>query len=364
MKGERIKKRVSVISAVAIIIVSFFLGMSEAKALPQTELPSTHIIEDVSWHQQFNALSCVAGALEIVFDYFGPDIDQKEIMNVARTSSMGTWTPDVVRTGHFSYLSNAAGSFFPSVGPYGGFEERQLGYAAFSYTSYDFWLDELKALVADDIPVIVLMNYYPTGGGGHYRVVIGYDDNEQCIYFTDPWGRDLNHLIDWTGVIRWSYSDFQMGWNYSEYGAAKPYYGAVILPWHVSVDLKGSTTPGSTITVTANIEYPCPQPFDDSQFPAEDCQAKISFPEEMTLISNSAITSLGTISAGTNTKVSWKFACNSDAAGKSISVGAWGLVSGSVPEAQWQGQAVYYPAYSYVDAIGGEKKVNLELGSD
>jgi len=35
------------------------------------------------------------------------------------------------------------------------------------------------------------------------------------------------------------------------------------------------------------------------------------------------------------------------------------LLSGWVPEAYWNGQAVYYPAYSYVDAIGGEVTVTL-----
>jgi hypothetical protein len=25
---------------------------------------------------------------------------------------------------------------------------------------------------------------------GHYRVLIGYDDSRQEVYFNDPWGRD------------------------------------------------------------------------------------------------------------------------------------------------------------------------------
>lgn len=342
-----------------VIFASMSLTTFEANASPRTPLPRAHMIPDVPWHQQLNALTCGAGALETIFDHWGPDIDQKEIMNVARTSSMGTWTPDIVRTGHFSYLSNAAGNFFPSIGPYGGFEERQLGYAAFSHRSSDFWLDQLKALIADNIPVIVLMKYDPWGGGGHYRVVIGYDDNEQLIYFSDPWGRDLNHLTDWTGVISWSYADFQMGWNYAEYGAANPYFGAAIMPWVVDVNVKGSATAGSAVTVTADIEYPCPQPFDSSQFPAQDCEARIALPAGMMLISGSAIACLGTISAGSTAKVAWKVICTSDATGKSISVSAQGTISGFVPEARWQGQTVYYPAYGYIDSIGGETKVNL-----
>jgi len=324
---------------------------------PKT-LPEVHMIA-VPWHQQLNALSCGAASLESVFDYWGPNVDQKEIMNVARTSSMGTWSADIVRAGHFSYLSDAQGNYFPNAGPYGGFEERPLGYAAFSYASHEFWLEELKKLVADDMPVIVLMKYNPEGGGGHYRVVVGYDDNEQQIYFCDPWGRDLNHISDWTGIISWSYSDFQRAWDYSEYGTAEPFFGAVIVPWTVSLDIKGKTTPGSTFTVTAQIMYPCPEPFDKMDYPAQHSTAQITLPQGMILQSCSDTVSLGTIYAGTRATVTWKVLCNTNTAGKTISVSAGGIVSGWVPEAHWQGEAVYYPAYKYDDAIGGEKRAPL-----
>lgn len=336
------------------IILSVFLNVLVSPTAAKATLPRAHMIANVPWHQQFNALACGDGVLETVFDYWGPDINQKEIANVARSSSTGTWTADLVRAGHFSYLSDAQGRFFPAVGPYGGFEERPLGYAAFSHTSTTFWLDELKALIAHDIPIIVLMNYTPTGGGGHYRVVIGYDDDKQLIYFLDPWGRDLNHLTDWTGMISWSYSDFQMAWNYSESETDKPYFGVAIMPWSVSPNIKGKATAGSTITVTARIEYTCPKPFDSTQFPAESAAAQIALPEGMVLVDSTSTVSLGTINAGSGAMVTWKVLCNGDATGKTISVTAWGIVSGSVPEACWRGQAVSYPPYDYTDAIGGK----------
>ena len=141
-------------------------------------------------------------------------------------------------------MSDAQGNFFPTIGPEGGFESRQLGYAAFAYSSDECWIDTLKAIIAEDIPVIVLMKYHPTGGGGHYRVVVGYDDYQQRVYFSDPWGRDLNHLTNWSGILSWSYTDFQMGWNYSEYGVevGKSYFGAVLMPWSIDVRVKGRAT--------------------------------------------------------------------------------------------------------------------------
>jgi len=341
------------------MIAPAFLAELAGATTAKTTLPRAHMIANVPWHQQINGIDCGAASLEIVFDYWGPDIDQKEICNVARQSSMGIWTPDIVRAGQFSHLSDAQGSFYPNIGPYGGYKGRSLGYAAFSHTSPAPcpWLNELKALIANDIPVIVLMKYYPLGGAGHYRVVIGYDDDQQLIYFSDPWGRDLNHLTDWTGVISWKYSDFQMGWNYSEYGAPNPYFGAAIMPWSVDLTVKGKTTSGSVIKVTACIKYQCPKPFDNTQYPAENAHAHITLPEGTTLLGSSTI-SLGTICAGSSTTVTWRVLCNTDATGKAISVSAWGVISGWVPEAHWVGN-VSYPAYNYTDEIGGEMTVTV-----
>ena len=323
-----------------------------------SSLPTSHMIANIPFHQQLNGLSCGAGSLEMAFDYWGPDVDQKEIMNVARTSSMGTWTPDIVRAGQFSYMSSAMGSFFPNVGPSAGFPEREMGYAAFGFSSDTFWLPELKALIAHDIPVIVLMMYAPTGGGGHYRVVMGYDDAQGLIYFIDTWGRDTLHLNDWTGILSWTYADFQSGWNYNEYGTEHPYFGAIVLPWTVDTVIKGKQTAGSTVTVTASITYPCPKPFDSAMFPASDAFAKISLPAGMTLASPSPQVSLGTMIAGGSASVSWTVHYDKNCAGSSISVTAGGLVSGYVPDARWSGQTNYYPAYDYMDMIGGTGSIS------
>jgi len=315
--------------------------------------PPAFMITNVPWHQQITALSCGDGALETVFDYWGPDINQKEIVNVAESSSSGTYPPDIVRAGQFSYLSNAQGRLFPNIGPYGGYQERHLGYAAFSHTSTEPWFSDLKALIANDIPVIVLMSYSPSGGEGHYRVVIGYDDSTGLIYFSDPWGRDLNHLTDWTGVISWSYSDFLMGWDYTGTYTEQPYFGAVIIPWAIDV-----TPSGNKIRVT--VKYPCPAPFDCTQYPAENPGVNIVLLDGMTQVSSFIGVPLGTIHAGGSSTVTVPRGAGTVTA---VSVSAWGIISGWVPEVHWQGQgqgqAVSYPAYKYTDAIGGTRTVVL-----
>ncbi|MEM2885378.1 MAG: C39 family peptidase [Thermoproteota archaeon] len=122
-----------------------------------TRLPRSHLIAGVLQHKQINGLGCGPASIEIVFDYWGVDVDQKAIADVARASSMGTWAYDIVRTGHFSHLSSASGRFFPHDAPKFGFPERAKGYASFSFSSENPWWTELKRLVASDIPVILLM---------------------------------------------------------------------------------------------------------------------------------------------------------------------------------------------------------------
>jgi hypothetical protein len=173
---------------------------ADANAGVSAPLPSSHMVASVPWHQQMNGLFCGEGVLEGVYDYYGPDINQKEIADVARSSSAGTWSFDMVRAGHFSSMSSAQGRFFPHEATSAGYPERALGYASFPYSSDQFWLAELKGLIAADTPVILLMTFEPNGGGGHYRTAIGYDDAAGIIYFSDPWGRDQKHQTNKTGI--------------------------------------------------------------------------------------------------------------------------------------------------------------------
>lgn len=322
-------------------------------------LPLAYMIANVPWHQQQNALFCGEGDLEIVYDYFGPDVDQKEIADVARSSSSGTWTYDMVRAGQFSYLSAAQGRFFPNAVPTAGYPERPLGYAAFSYSTDRFWLPELKSLIAADIPVVVLITFDPTGGIGHYRVAIGYNDTQGAIYFSDPWGRDEKHKTNRTGITRWTYDEFQSGWNYSAAGEGHPYFGMIILPWKVDVTASGKLTLGSTTTITAKVTYPCPRPFNRSLFPAKNCLANITLPEGMSLLSGSTNVSLGNMNAESTASASWKARIDGPVSERSINVEAKGIVSGHVPEARWTGESVSYPSYDYTDAIGGNGSMAL-----
>ena len=85
------------------LLIQFVLAAgfaADANAGGNAGLPSSHMIANVPWHQQMNGLFCGEGVLEGVYDYYGPDISQKEIADVARSSSAGTWSFDMVRAGN------------------------------------------------------------------------------------------------------------------------------------------------------------------------------------------------------------------------------------------------------------------------
>jgi hypothetical protein len=351
---------IAIIATTVILLLSLLVAASDADPESGTcgSLPSSHMIA-VPWHQQMNGLFCGEGVLEVIYDYWGPDIDQKQIANVARSSSAGTWSSDMVRAGHFSNTSSAQGRFFPNAVPTAGYPERGLGYASFSYSSDKFWLDGLKALIAADVPVILLMTFEPDGGGGHYRTAIGYNDTIGKVYFSDPWGRDQNHQTNWTGITVWSYQGLQSGWNYTAEGEDHPNWGMIMMPWQINIKTSGEFNPGTTVTINAEISYPCPKLFDSSLFPSKDTKAVIALPEGMRLVSGSNTILLGEMRAGSSKKASWKAAIDQPVTGKEVEVTAYGILSGHVPEARWTGEQKSYPPYDYSDAIGGEMVLTL-----
>ena len=344
-----------------LILIFFYFSLTIGTAESSSFPPDAYLIEGVNMHQQITAFFCGPGALEMIFDFWGADIDQASIANVARTSSKGTFTWDMVRTGHFSHLSAARGSYSPDEAPMNGFSKRKLGYASFNYSSDTFWWPDLKALIASDIPVVLLMKWAPDDDTGHYRVIVGYDENksdmnDSFVYFMDPWGRSNKKITNEDGTITWNMTDFEKAWNYSEYRSPHPHWGAIMMPWSVVLKTEGMTSKGSQLKVTANITYHCPKPFDCGAYPASDTNAKIIIPSGMHLKGLPQIT-IGSLRAGESANVTWNVKLDSDGAGSWIKVQAGGLISGEVPEIKEKG--VSYPAYEYTDNIGGKAKIKI-----
>lgn len=324
--------------------------------LASTERPSRHIITGLGPATQINGLTCGAGSLASIFAYLNPAIDQRAIANVARTSSCGTWTFDIVRAGRFSQRSAAQGNFYPHDIPTAGYPGRSLGYASFGRSDSRSWLDAAKSLVAQDMPVLVLQKFSPTESGGHYRVLVGYDDAQALVWCSDPWGRSLKKDLD-AGLLPMTESDFNACWDYTESGTGARFFGAVMMPWHVGLAMTGTVAIGNTVTVQATVTYPCPVPFLGDDAPAREVIAELSPPPGVVVLDGTQ-RSLGSMAAGTSQTCTWQVRISS-LSGTPCLVTAAGLVGGSVPKAAWNGNHQVYPAYTYDDLIGGTGFLDL-----
>ena len=318
------------------------IAASISQAPAQT---ASHTIADVPHYYQVKNYYCGPASLEMVFDYYGPDILQYEIADAARTdiSYFGTYTDDMRRATHFSDLSTSVGNDEPAY-TCTGYTGRDLGYAAFEHWSENYWLNDLKTLIDENYPTVVLTWYDVSHSSGHSRVAIGYDDSMNEIIVHDPWYTQGPN-------VHFSYTTFQDLWSYSSY------WGLFTHPWIVSVNVQAEVYIGSTFTVTGTVTYPCPSPYKTYYYPASFCQATIILPLGLSLApGETAIKVLGTgsMSAGASTDVSWQVTA-ANAGSYAVTVSAEGRVSGSVNA---RGP---YPAYSYTDRIGGDQISTTEV---
>ena len=312
--------------------------------------PASYDIASVPYHVQETSYHCGPAALEMVFDYWGPDIDQTDIGHVANTKlSYGTYTDDLRRAAHFSPASVAIQD--PTLH---GYSERSPGYAAsenqWSYPGpsdpdYPDRYNDLKNLVSHDFPVILLTWYDGTHDSGHFRVVKGYDDNTNVFIVHDPWytapfqGPDVRFnqtfLVDnlWDDYYRW---------------------GLFTAPWFVHIAVESPLARGMSFVLGAVVGYPGPHPF-EGDYPAGGSIAGAGLSPGFEFAPGEAVTkALEAIGAtGSGDQEHWEVIAPCDAQVSPLHAGASGNVSGS---------SFSYP--SYADCIGGENIMDVEVSSD
>ena len=285
----------------------------------------------VPYHSQTTGYYCGPASLEMLFDFYGPDIPQIQIADVARTSPDGTYTCDMMRAAHFSNMSTSMGNESPLN--FTGYTARKLGYAALECSGMT--IDDLKSLILAGYPIIVCTSW-------HYRVVVGFDSS--YIVFQDSY---------YGSMYTMTYRDFNIDWDYSGH------WGLLVSPWNVQVSNPKNVLPGDIFDVTATITYPWAPPF-SKQYPASSTNATISLPAGLTLVSGETskkTVGTGYLEAGESINVTWTVQAES-LGGYAISVEAEGIVSGFVPPIPR-----YDYWYEYEDRIGGSGQGIMEVSS-
>ncbi|MEM3458412.1 MAG: C39 family peptidase [Candidatus Bathyarchaeia archaeon] len=334
------------------ILPAFTVSVSDAPAgLPNVAeaiiIAEGHFI-DVPFYYQVKTYYCGPAALQMVFDYFGENVSQFEIADVARTVPYVTYTDELRRAVHFSDMSTSMGSEMPEN--ITGYSARKLGYAAFEM--FSMTLDDLKALIDRDFPVILLMRWIPGESYGHYRVAVGY--NATHVFLHDPWNNVL-----WGGDyggpnLPMNYTFFNEMWDYSGH------WGLFVSPWNVKIETPSNIYVGQTFTVTATVFYVCPLQTPIYVYEASSCNATITLPEGLAPADGESPTkTLGEIYAGGSAQTSWRVKAERPG-NYSITVEAEGKITGIVGEKAGVG-----PSYQYEDRIGGYSSsfVNAEVAS-
>ncbi len=168
-------------------------------------LPESHIIGGIRFIRQ-KPHYCGPASLAMVLNYWGLNLTQDEVAKeVFNPSTNLTYIGDMVR--------------YP----------RELGFFSRDFIGS---IETIKYYIALDIPVIVLQKYslkYPVG---HYRVVIGYDDERKVMKVVDPAG----------GFIDINYTLFALLW--------KPGTTFTVINWTLVIYPKHMIIYEGTLTVT------------------------------------------------------------------------------------------------------------------
>jgi len=184
MEGNNMKAKAMgkiTIALFLMLIVSLFLTSCSGVVTPELQLDPEEDINkieeigyvylDVPYEKYAGYNWCLPASGAMAFKYFGENISQSEIASKVITNG---------NISVFKFISYA----------------KNLGFDT-KYQSKT--IEEIKALLKEDIPVIAIQNYSLTILKSHARVIIGFDDEKQEVITNDPTiGKDY----------KISYSDF------------------------------------------------------------------------------------------------------------------------------------------------------------
>ena len=264
-------------------VALIFSGGQDTGAIP----PS--ILLDVPYHVQLDSGYAGEASLEMVFDFWGEDINQREIRNVTGTVVDSSEPEDLVRAAHFSYESRARLNPTQS-----GYPERSFGfgYAAFQYNwgrdgmdtspRFDQRFSDLKNILAEGYPVILLMRESVNNPVKRtYRVLVGYDSSGFILH--DPLPEGTGELGG--EAVKVDIQQFDELWNST--GGAR--WGMIAAPWQMDVDFPLKVDAGETFEVICTVLYPCPNPFPENQYPVSGSyRYEVNSTGDFTLLSSSA----------------------------------------------------------------------------
>lgn len=276
------------------------------------------------------------------------------LASVARASEdYGTRASDIVRALSFSRASSAAAPNATLKWQGGGYPGQDIGLSVETYDSIIPWMYDLHLTVARGVPVIVLQQYWFDDPGGHYRVVVGF--NNTHVFLKDPYDR--------FGMARdlvLENVQFVQLWRYAETPSSGPrYWGAAAAPW--TIDSISTYKPNSRSYKTT-VAYSYSSPFTGNVIPPKVNTALFTMLELQYDTIKFNVSKTATIDprplAGTqSSSVSFSSYCiatdEAECASSPVLVRASGLIQASTGASPTTESEVS-PPYDYSDFIGSQ----------
>lgn len=169
------------------------LGISRYE---DSQVKKGHLIEGVPYEKWLARNTCGPACLTMVLNYWdgaGSFSQQRIAADIYDSESQVTYNSELV--------------LYP----------RSRGFMTFSFQGD---LPTLKAVVASNVPVIVLTKTIPQVAKGHYRVVVGFDEAKGRIIFHDPY---------FGGYCALTFRDFVKLWELGE-GLNKSRWAMAVVP--------------------------------------------------------------------------------------------------------------------------------------
>ncbi len=317
----------------AIGLVAVIALLSQSTGAEVVDLPVPCQRQDETWY-------CAEASLQMVFDYWGEEIPQHDIGDVANERVVGgTYASDLERAARFSNLSTSYQYREGGGSKLVGYDQRSYGYAAYSKqwtnsgdlsTRYT----DLMGLVRGGYPVILLCWLDADHDVSHFRVVKGFDTDTGDFLVNDPvhgpnFRMNMTLLVDdlWTSYDRW---------------------GMVVVPWTVEVQVPEVVGPGEEFSVQAFVEYPLPEQVSNAEkvysWP-DGPIATITVPPPFALApGENATLDLDITRGGDSDTVEWTLV-------SPVSEGFWTAEVVVLAEARTKGYSTSY--YWYTDRTGG-----------
>ena len=329
---------------------------SRGRNIPESYNISGNSLDDGGdWYHSQSSMYCGPASLQMVFDYYGPLIEQADIADAGHyDDAQGVWPSDLIRAGHFSNSSTSSGLVLGSSNKLDGYPERSLGYAGFTHDWSDGSPDypnrfiDLKRLIAGDTPPILCMWWDESHNALHYRVPRGYNNDTGEIICYEP---NLNYKGQPGKNYHFNEDTFVNDlWKIHTGGRWAMMSG----PWIVNVTIPLEVDEGDPFTISTNVTYPCPYPF--SGYPASEANSVLELPGSYVIGGDNLSTKeLDITTAPGNDTVRWTVTAPRTMINitDTIRVTGSGNISGNV--SSWWGSE------NYTDRIGATIELDITV---